>query len=114
MRRLRFPRGPNMARDCRPHPPGDAPAGEIIREGTQIDLNQVGRTRQKRGVHSRIDLPGALHLRFEVTCQKAIGAPIVADGIRLELPLQKRSNGGFEVCGHHTGGGHSAQRLAGG
>jgi hypothetical protein len=103
-----------MARDCRPHPPGDAPAGKIIREGTQIDLNQVGRTRQKRGVHSRIDLPGALHLRFEVTCQKAIGAPIVADGIRLELPLQKRSNGGFVVCGHHTGGGHSAQRLAGG
>ena len=110
------------------HPPSDAPAGEVGREGAQIDLNQVGRTREKRGLHSRIGLPGAFHLRLEVAGQKAIGAPIVADDIRLELPLQKRSRGGLIAFGHrssrrahtrpadgqiHTGGDHSALRLSG-
>ena len=37
--------------------------------------------------------PGACHLRLKVADQKAVGAPTTVDGIRLELPLQKRSSG---------------------
>ena len=128
MRRLRFRAVPVWHETAVLHPPSDAPAGEVGREGTQIDLNQVGRTRQKRGLHSRIGLPGACHLRLEIAGQKAIGAPIVADGIRPELPLQKCPRGGLIACGHrssgrahtrpadgqiHTGDDHSALRLSG-